>query len=68
MKGVEKNCLSCKYFRLESVEKGICRVDKDRDKKYPVKHNNDDCARWEDCGQQYFIRLGWIKGKAAISE
>lgn len=63
MNGVTKICLSCKYFRLESVEKGLCRVDKDTDKNYPVMEKNDDCARWHNCGQQYFIRLGWIKAQ-----
>ncbi len=23
------------------------------------------CEQWQDCGQQYYIRLGWIKGQAA---
>ena len=68
MKGLEKICLSCKYFRLENVDRGICRVDKASDKNYPVKQKNEDCGRWQDCGQQYFIRLGWIKAKAAIPE
>ena len=63
MNGVKKICLSCKYFRLESVEKGICRVDKENNKNYPTKKNDDVCARWQDCGQQYFIRLGWIKAE-----
>lgn len=63
MKGVEKNCLSCKFFRLDTVEAGICRVDKDRDKNYPEKQKIEFCERWHDCGQQYYIRLGWIKSK-----
>ncbi len=68
MNGVKKICLSCKYFRLESEEKGLCRVDKERDKNYPTKQKNDDCDRWQDCGQQYYIRLGWIKAKQASAE
>jgi hypothetical protein len=68
MKGVDKICLSCKYFRLESVGNGICRVDKDRDKNYPVTGKDDNCAKWQDCGQQYFIRLGWLKSKITHSE
>ena len=63
MNGVKKVCLSCKFFRLENVEMGLCRVDKDSDKKYPKKQANDHCARWQNCGQQYYIRLGWIKAK-----
>ncbi|TKB27708.1 hypothetical protein FCL47_06150 [Desulfopila sp. IMCC35006] len=59
----QKICLRCKYFRLESVDAGLCRVDKDTDKNYPVMDKNDHCLKWRDCGQQYFIRLGWIKAK-----
>jgi len=56
-------CLRCKYFRLETVEAGLCRVDKNTDKNYPAMDKNDHCPRWRDCGQQYYIRLGWIKAK-----
>ncbi len=65
MNSVKKMCLSCKYFRLENVEKGICRVDKDQKKSYPIKEKGQACEKWQNCGQQYFIRLGWIKAKAA---
>ena len=60
-----KICLCCKHFRLESVDAGLCRVDKDIDKNYPVLDKSGHCRRWSDCGQQYFIRLGWIKAKTA---
>jgi len=68
MQGVKKICLSCRYFRLESVEHGICRVDKKSGTEYPVKQKDTDCLKWHDGGQQYFIRLGWIKAKAAASK
>lgn len=68
MKGVKKICLSCKYFRLETVDAGICRVMKDSDKNYPVKQQTDDCVKWLDCGQQYYIRLGWVKAQIASTE
>ncbi len=67
MQSGQKICLCCKYFRLESVDAGLCRVDKDTDKNYPAKNNNDHCLNWHDCGQQYFIRLGWIKSKTDAS-
>jgi len=28
-----------------------------------MKANEDVCDRWKDCGQQYYIRKGWIKGR-----
>ncbi len=63
MHDVKKICLSCKKFRLVSVDTGLCRVDKDSTKDYPKKHNSDHCPRWQNCGQQYYIRLGWIKAQ-----
>jgi hypothetical protein len=68
MNDVKKMCLNCKYFRLESVDKGICRVDKEKEKNYPAKEKNEACERWLNCGQQYYIRLGWIKAKTTKSE
>ena len=56
----ERTCLNCKTFRLESVESGICRVDKTVES-YPVKGLKDTCEKWVDAGQQYYIRMGWIK-------
>lgn len=67
MKIVEKICLSCKFFRLQDPESGICRVDRDTDRDYPQKVKGDSCSRWLNCGQQYYIRLGWIKGKTGDS-
>lgn len=26
------------------------------------------CEKWEDAGQQYYIRLGWIKGQKKKEE
>lgn len=63
MQGVAKKCLNCKFYRLNGVEQGICRVDKDKSNEYPTKQNDDICTRWLDSGQQYYIRLGWIKAQ-----
>jgi hypothetical protein len=68
MQAVKKICLSCKYFRLENIDGGICRVDKGGIKNYPRKEKNNYCGRWRNCGQQYFIRLGWLKAKTTTSE
>ncbi len=56
----KKNCLSCKYFRLEDSSSGVCRVDKSVEQ-YPIKNTEENCGEWVDSGQQYYIRLGWIK-------
>ncbi len=54
-----RTCLNCKTFRMEDTESGLCRVDKAVD--YPLKSKDDTCDQWTDSGQQYHIRLGWIK-------
>lgn len=60
---VKKMCLSCKYFRLVDELSGICRVDKSKKDNYPRVLNEDLCDKWKDCGQQYYIRTGWIKAR-----
>jgi len=67
MKGVKKVCLCCKYYRLKTLDSGICRVDKELSVDYPQKQNESCCERWKDCGQQYYIRTGWIKAQKAKS-
>jgi len=60
---LEKKCLSCKFFRPEDQFTGRCRVDKDRlhFSAYPIMKHEDGCSRWKDSGQQYYIRVGWLK-------
>ncbi len=65
MKGINKVCLSCKFFRLQNTETGICRFEKMAVADYPIKHMDGQCDKWRDSGQQYFIRLGWIKAQKA---
>lgn len=63
MSMVKKICLSCKYYRLSDELSGICRVNKEGKGRYPLKANEDSCEKWYDCGQQYYIRTGWIKAR-----
>lgn len=63
MRGVPQCCLSCKFFRLVETELGLCRVEKMVEAGYPAKHPDDSCGKWRDSGQQYFIRVGWIKAR-----
>jgi len=62
MQDVKKICLSCHYYRLTEKELGLCRVDK-KLAEYPKKLTEDSCGKWRDAGQQYYIRLGWIKAQ-----
>lgn len=58
---MNKDCLHCKHYRLDDIASGVCRVAKMD--VYPPRRNEDTCPSWRDCGQQYYIRLGWIKAK-----
>ncbi|MGA7278343.1 MAG: hypothetical protein WBW79_10425 [Desulfocapsaceae bacterium] len=44
---------------------GLCRVDKGTidQSSYPSKAHEDSCQRWDDCGQQYHIRIGWLNSR-----
>jgi hypothetical protein len=60
-------CLRCRYFRLLDEIGGLCRVDKGQGPDYPKTASSGHCPRWRDCGQQYFIRLGWLRAKKRAS-
>lgn len=68
MKIHKKICLNCKSYRLDDISSGVCRLEKKGDGIYPVKQNDDICEAWTDCGQQYYIRKGWIKARTAARE
>ena len=58
---IDRVCLRCKYFRVKNSENGQCKVDKAAVEDLLLKGINDSCERWLDAGQQYYIRLGWMK-------
>lgn len=62
---VKKNCLSCKYYRIEDASRGLCRLalKAGLDAEAGVKPA-DHCEKWVDCGQTYYIRTGWLKQQA----
>lgn len=63
----KKTCLSCRKFRLDDPQSGVCRVDKSI-VNYPTKRTDESCECWQDAGQQYYIRTGWIKRTLAKQE
>lgn len=67
-KHLQKACLSYKRFRPTSVKEGICRLDKSLSPNYPVMKHGENCDKWETCGQQYYIRLGWVKKQEEMAE
>lgn len=58
-----KCCLRCNYFRLNSISSGLCKKEKNESGNYAEKSIEDQCVSWIDCGQNYFIRKGWIKSQ-----
>ncbi|MFT5698225.1 MAG: hypothetical protein ACI8ZB_001079 [Desulforhopalus sp.] len=58
-----KCCLRCDHFRLKSQSQGLCRKEKKATGGYFEKSITDQCKLWKDCGQNYFIRKGWIKAR-----
>ncbi len=68
MRGVKEQCLSCRFYHLRATDSGVCRVDKGGGGIYPVKQPEDLCPKWRDGGQQYFIRVGWIKARKAAGD
>ncbi len=60
---MEKVCLNCKFFKVNDLETGICRRIKGKDAPRPAKGHGDSCADWQDAGQQYWIRQGWLKAQ-----
>lgn len=66
----DTTCIRCKFFRMKSSSRGICRLlsqQPETDREQQVK-TDFSCEQWQDCGQQYYIRLGWIKGQAEKEE
>jgi hypothetical protein len=60
-------CMSCKFFSMKNSTVGICRVlsreSGDKNAPKPEVQVTQTCEKWQDCGQQYYIRLGWIKSQ-----
>jgi len=69
---VNTNCLRCKYYKIQDALAGFCRVEiltsGNRDAEKPMVQADSSCSKWKDCGQTYFIRLGWIKNMVKEQE
>jgi hypothetical protein len=61
----QKICLSCKHFRPDTVIDGLCRINRTDGSLYPRKSHAASCEQWFSCGQQYYIRTGWVKRQLA---
>jgi len=63
----KKVCLACRHFSLQSKESGLCKLLRGQPP-YPSQRVDATCPSWKDCGQQYFIRTGWIKRQIAMEK
>ncbi len=68
---METTCLSCKFYKVEDAVSGVCRVlvkeTGNRDAERPMVRADGACDKWVDSGQQYYIRLGWIRSQQAAA-
>lgn len=60
---MDKKCLKCRWLKLEDVSSGICRKAKGKDAPRPRVKITDACDDWQNAGQQYHIRMGWLKNQ-----
>ncbi|NOQ46416.1 MAG: hypothetical protein GQ559_07065 [Desulfobulbaceae bacterium] len=64
---MKPTCLSCKYYRVADSLSGTCQVlareTGDKNAERPMVRADDSCEKWIDSGQQYYVRLGWIKSQ-----
>ena len=62
---MKKTCMNCKFYKIDDEFSGYCRVGTKNDNSGAVQREmvrqDHSCQKWIDCGQQYYIRLGWIK-------
>ena len=64
---MEKNCLNCKFYKVEEEFSGYCRKKSSEDaegkKIFQMTRADDVCEMWVSGGQQYYIRKGWIEAR-----
>ena len=64
---MEKQCLNCKSYKVKDEDGGFCRWS-DKEKKsgkrdWPTVQTDQVCDHWQDCGQNYYVRLGWLQAQ-----
>ncbi|RJX20509.1 MAG: hypothetical protein C4563_06150 [Desulfobulbus sp.] len=59
--------MRCKHYKVEDAASGYCRAESalnaDVNAKKVMVHHDHACQQWIDCGQNYYIRLGWLKAR-----
>ena len=64
---MNQTCMNCKHYKVEDAQSGYCRaqdgaVSNKEESNFLVRHDHA-CTTWADCGQHYYIRLGWIRAQ-----
>ncbi len=64
---MEKQCINCKFYKVEDEAGGFCRKSDIKEKvakeNWPKVKTADVCGYWVDCGQNYYVRLGWLQAQ-----
>ena len=65
---MKETCIRCKFYKIDDEFSGFCRAeakkyDRSEGQRKMVRQDHS-CQKWEDSGQQYYIRLGWIKAQS----
>jgi hypothetical protein len=60
---MKKECLNCRWFKLNDIHVGLCRKVKGKGAPRPVVKGKECCGGWQDAGPQYHVRVGWIKNQ-----
>ena len=61
--------MNCKFYKVEDAQGGYCRAGAGnapgKEARNTMVLHDHVCAQWDDCGQNYYIRLGWLKALQA---
>lgn len=66
---MKPTCMNCRHYKIVDALSGYCRAKTGQgpaknELKEMVRHDHT-CPQWDDCGQHYYIRLGWLKAQQA---
>ena len=64
---MKKQCINCKSYKVNDEAGGFCRWS-DKTKKtggqdWSQVQSDNVCDHWVDCGQNYYVRLGWLQAQ-----
>ena len=64
---MKQSCINCQFYKVEDALSGYCRAtaqkNPDEEGQQRMVSHDYACSAWVDCGQNYYIRLGWIKAQ-----